>query len=57
MVVYNLHAICISILKNKANTVLIINSNTVLAFSISFKFFQMIRWRNAQVFQTLSIIN
>jgi hypothetical protein len=51
MIIDNLHAVRITITPPKTDTILFIDSNTVLAFSYSMKLFESIARRNTKVVQ------
>ena len=46
MIIYNFNFKCIRVIPNKTYSKLIIDSNAVLIFSITFKFFKSICWWN-----------
>jgi len=57
VIVYDLDINGIAILPSKANTPLIVDANAVLAGTFALKRFKVIRRRNAQIIQGLSIVD
>ncbi len=49
MIVYNCNVVCVSVLPNKANSPLRIDTYAVLAFPISLQFFEVIVWWRFQI--------
>ena len=46
MVIHNFYALRRVVFPNEANTVFVVDANTVLTFAVTFKGFKSIRWRN-----------
>lgn len=57
MIICNFHIMRIAIQPDKANAPLIIDSYTILPFTVAAKLFESVCRRNPQVIDILSVIN